>query len=679
MWLKRLELNNVCQHRTIDWELQRGLIGVTGRNGSGKSNAVNMAYACLTNDFSRNKGTKADNIRTTMKGADETSWLRSTWAHNDHVFTIERGLTTDYHVMKRPGKKDLDRAGEIKRAVEDILEVPLDIIAEHVFIPQWAMFDWLVATPSQRAMSYARICDTERAEKVHDLIGKEVSSLTATLPAVMPDVSKLSTELRVAVKNAKAAKAELDKLRAKRLDKETLAKYRKIEKDHDESASDAVLIRQLEQQLPKRQEALEAADRALTVSSKAAIRAAKEHKAAKLWEAYDAYEKKRAALQATLDNLEEPEEPAEFEHYEDYQKQAAKIEMEIEGHQALVDTFDEEGTVACPTCGTAAEALCDSLEHARHKLDTLPKALTQLRGQLDLCREYVMAIDRYNATYHKIKGQLDGLVEVAKPAVDKPEKTAAELAKAVQKTTAEHEEFEAAIVKHRSSIERIEEQIKGYKSKPGCSVTGEEYEEAIEMLRQHDEAREDMVEAEVKYRTATAEVKNLETQLQEAQTVRARFESVSKAVEHLSQIRALVHRDSLPKLVHDGTHEALAVEINQNLAEFERPFRVIPDSKLGFRAHFRDGNEQPVERLSGGQLVVTAMTGRLGFNSLFAADLGMMVADEPTAGLDQQNLEHLRELLEKLSQHVKDRGHQVIVITHEGALMSSFDQILRVT
>ena len=69
-----------------------------------------------------------------------------------------------------------------------------------------------------------------------------------------------------------------------------------------------------------------------------------------------------------------------------------------------------------------------------------------------------------------------------------------------------------------------------------------------------------------------------------------------------------------------------------------------------------------------------AMAFRLAVNSLFASQVGMMILDEPTDGLDADNRRLAADVFRSLGKLARDRGHQVIVITHDDALQSAFDQ-----
>ena len=156
----------------------------------------------------------------------------------------------------------------------------------------------------------------------------------------------------------------------------------------------------------------------------------------------------------------------------------------------------------------------------------------------------------------------------------------------------------------------------------------------------------------------------------------AEGERVRRWVQHLGDVRAVLHRDSLPKVVAQHYLRELEIDTNAFLGVFDAPFRVETDAGLSFRALFHDGRDQPAGRLSGGEKVVLALAFRLSVNSMFAQDVGLLCLDEPTVGLDDHNLGCLRTALGRLKELSRARGLQVILVTHERSLGPLFDQVI---
>ena len=149
-----------------------------------------------------------------------------------------------------------------------------------------------------------------------------------------------------------------------------------------------------------------------------------------------------------------------------------------------------------------------------------------------------------------------------------------------------------------------------------------------------------------------------------------------KWIDDLDALRKIFHRDALPKFIANHFLRTLVAKINETLESFESPFSVTAEDDLSFSAHKPNGVVEPADRLSGGEKVVLALSFRLAINSLFGGEVGMMVLDEPTAGLDEHNLGCLADVLAKLCDLTRKKGQQIIMITHEARLQRVFDNVI---
>jgi DNA repair exonuclease SbcCD ATPase subunit len=62
---------------------------------------------------------------------------------------------------------------------------------------------------------------------------------------------------------------------------------------------------------------------------------------------------------------------------------------------------------------------------------------------------------------------------------------------------------------------------------------------------------------------------------------------------------------------------------------------------------------------------------------LLSQSPGMLVLDEPGAGLDTANRAYLRTALQHFQSVAKSRGLQIIMITHDESMESSFNQVIQ--
>ena len=178
MKLNKLILENVCQHRHLVLDFAPGLVGIYGPNGSGKSNAMNVAcYGALTNDYSRHELNKPGMVCQQAE-EDERSAITLDFSQDGHDYRIIRGLRKpENHRMERPGGADtLKKATEIQHEIEQVLGIQRRLIDDYMFVPQGELASFLSETESERAKSFAHLCNTVHAEKVWDLLGRQIQA-----------------------------------------------------------------------------------------------------------------------------------------------------------------------------------------------------------------------------------------------------------------------------------------------------------------------------------------------------------------------------------------------------------------------------------------------------------------------------------------------------------------------
>ncbi len=150
-----------------------------------------------------------------------------------------------------------------------------------------------------------------------------------------------------------------------------------------------------------------------------------------------------------------------------------------------------------------------------------------------------------------------------------------------------------------------------------------------------------------------------------------------KLVHVVSECEDLFHWSGLPKVVSQSNMELLVEDINENLSLFDNPFSVQASEDLTFLAYFSGKPPVKANQLSGGQKVVLAIAFRAALDRVFGHDVGMMFLDEPTAGLDTDNIDYFHTALQQFSAKMSGQ-RQIAVITHVQELESVFDQVVTV-
>lgn len=99
------------------------------------------------------------------------------------------------------------------------------------------------------------------------------------------------------------------------------------------------------------------------------------------------------------------------------------------------------------------------------------------------------------------------------------------------------------------------------------------------------------------------------------------------------------------------------------------------------RVLFTDGRATPetpptTDVLSGGEQVQLAVAFRLAIYTMFAGKLGLLSLDEPTAYLDDGNVDRFGVLLSQVRQIAKSMRVQVFMATHERSVLPHMDAVV---
>lgn len=161
-------------------------------------------------------------------------------------------------------------------------------------------------------------------------------------------------------------------------------------------------------------------------------------------------------------------------------------------------------------------------------------------------------------------------------------------------------------------------------------------------------------------------------------------DQLREKVEVLKRAREWFNFREGPRIMSQNVMRDLCGYVNDFLDQFCAPFVVEAEEEgFGFRCRFIDGRQMPdpcpdASLLSGGQKVMLAIAFRMAIYMRFGGELGLLSLDEPTAYLDDAAIEHLGDLLVKVGQIARNKGLQMLMATHEKAIMGFMDTKIEV-
>jgi DNA repair protein RAD50 len=187
--------------------------------------------------------------------------------------------------------------------------------------------------------------------------------------------------------------------------------------------------------------------------------------------------------------------------------------------------------------------------------------------------------------------------------------------------------------------------------------------------KERREVLDELASLEVKHQHFSTLVEQLQSQI-DTEAATTAWTGVCK------RAREILHVSGLPYLMM----REYAAKINRRMRHYlnvwEAPFTMKLGDNLAFIAEYPDGRMHSAARLSGGQRIVASTSFRLAMADLVAGQIGLLVLDEPSNCLDQNNKRHLQQLLLKLRDYAGSTGKQVILVTHEERLRGFFDNVI---
>jgi chromosome segregation protein len=701
MIIEALHLENYCQHACRTLAFSPGLNLLVGPNGSGKSNILRALQFALTGDAGGDRN-KLDDIYQGMQEGEQ-SFVLAELSHAGTDISIRRSLKPNSNEMVIGGQT-WRTATEINKELWARLGTTKKQIVDYIFVGQRKVDEMFDQKPAERASSLAALFGLSHADAVWKQLGDFTNSIEVPTTLLNEDeLRRRDDELAGTIEQLHAQLVQLqvpaDPVRYREIRQQTIDGYNTWVRVRDTAAASDGALPGIRQKLVLVREALTGMEKDLTLlreaTAIAAPEVAKARKALQQWATYHASQKAREqadecarafaakpvairAVKPDLPNLSEDE-----------LSRWSSLEGQIATYRAAIaELRSKRGT--CPTCGqtlTDAAARQQQLVLLEAQLERLQVEATPLFERKLLWKEYDATLarwDAWEAEYKRVRAAQNALKAMAAPAESEEE---------LLEIIAEQEDYLGAISslqeqrsEKTNELAKLEGEYLQLKKQARAAVeamaTTPQYQAAAA-----DAARADLRNLEdllannqaltIQLERARAEREHVAQQLREYQQITERTARTRDTIQHLNQVRQIFHRDEAPRMVSYTYIEQLLAEINSTLELFNAPYRVTMDENLGFIANFTDGiRVQPDRRLSVGERIVLAMAFRIVINSTFAGQVGMLVLDEPTAGLDEQNLGCLPEALARLRELSEERGLQVFFVTHESQLTTVFDNII---
>lgn len=702
MRIETLEISEFGTHRKRKIDFHPGLNGIRGPNGSGKSTILNALAFAATGDITRFHAVK-QKLRCDLADKGTRSYVSMNFTHGKAKATIRRII---------PSSQELEIAGRTYNRVEEIsqqmvslLGVNESLLLDYVFVPQWGIFDFIDQAPSVRAKAFAELFNVSEAEEIYKVVGEH----KINIPSPNVDIDRVRQRMTETEADLKTLEAKLVLLTIDAVNKDSEG-VDQIIADYQKKCNLESYLSHGEQKLAQAVECLQAPTsqhkellaqvnnyRDVVKSTTGLADSARSE--LKNWAVYTSVARSRKALEDKLAEIEDhlsklPDINEASKHLLSVTEQVNRSEelkeknFEYKTLKNTLTLFSDSTVVHCPTCGIPAEHLKEQFNTYKTRVTELEPSISSLSQKISEHGYWAKIIQTAEIEKVRLEHQLQSLKDQLSFSSNVPEPSADR--KELEDTIAVYNDAIKSLQQEESKLRILETQVRDMEA----LITSKEAQHKIFRIdlakytvteEQYKDARIAQAEYGVNlkrfYETqAAVDVKKKlfeeDTRLvEEHKKIASQAIILSRTSDHLVQVREVFKE--LPRKVSQRRLEEMKVEINKVLELFDAPFRVYEIKDLCFILKFHKHNRiRPAEWLSGGQRVVFALAFRVVVSYMFAKELGLLCLDEPTAGLDEDNLACLKLAIGRLRELSQARGLQVILVTHDKNMDGLFDRVI---
>ena len=699
---RRLRAEQFCQHKNLDIEFSPGLVGIIGPNGSGKSNLVKAIFRALTGK-SLNPGKKEEDISW---GAENGS-LDLDFTVNGIAASLKRDLKTERCSLVF-GEEKLRKSKDIEARLYPFLGVSPRVLSNVVFVMQGQIEGMLFQRPAERMKSFQYLFGTQNAERIRDLLQDDLTNLSveSRKEQIEQFKKRLAEEIEPPLKEALAS---IEKSNGLLVSDARRDEIRRMEDDSSKASYARARLPRVDKAYGDADRAVRATERDILRWSSSLQRAEEDLKA--LAPGIDVARKviinsdrvgeiksRRDVLQAEgsccrdVMNMSAPECGVTEEDVAKAQEELQDM-MSESRHQTLLLRAGRasEKVNNCPTCGQKITE--EHLLEAALKIDRLKLPLARKQETLEQLastrRTFNYGMVEYKTQKSNAEARLESiLAELG--SISAPDELDRDKVSEAHDIVRRYDEFSNSVTTlklrlnaARCSLKALEVSRSAQRVELDFMKAQADKDPGTEAMRKAEEEKSKDTAGRLALAGAVSvrdrllkQKESLLTQLKEWEDEEVKLARLQVWRERVEDTRRLLHRDALPGEVARSYMGALNGRLAYYLDLFRSDFtsEISPDTLVTCR--FSGYPEVPSERLSGGQKVLLGVAFRFAIYDLFVSELGVMLLDEPTVYLDDNNVGAVTELLKHLKGFSKSSGMQLIVPTHERKLADSFDQVI---
>jgi DNA repair exonuclease SbcCD ATPase subunit len=707
---------NVFQHALFEQPINGNLIGIIGPNGSGKSNLLKSIQFALTGEVPDKR-----KEQLLSWGATDGGEVTVEFVHAGIAGSVTRSVSGGKTGLKYGPGVDMTGITNVNSGVADHLGLDRDI-ARTVFVPQSELDSILFDQASKRELAFQRMCGIGEAAKIHKQVGQLIMQKFPPLADFDEQIALGRAEMNQMEQRTVALESQLATLtnQLTAVDEEGLRQSRIRYQETNHVTQAALRALQRIEQLASAMASDQDTRKAIQASTNGIDMPAVDAKIAEAQATYiraKEWQTRLAAWKAQVKALQDLGKPpvadAELEKLSADLVTMRSAVGTIQGNLGLYDdllkavgkTSNTQGT-ACPVCGAAIsdfEALKIRLgaKIAKCRADLQQYDLTGANQRYQVLTAQATSWDaRHNllTTQEAQSKQLldatqhvDADIDALQAEITNMQHVRSEL----ERMFRQQSEVQARLDLHGKQLEQaMLEQRHADTELANLGCQGTDYtqlqQQAVQGMSQLDQTLQSIqqqrqVEAgingqlsELKARMLTLKA-SLDT-LVHRREQQGLYNQVRTTIEH---VKEWLHYANGPHALSVAIMNELTDNVNTFLQKLNAPFAALTDeTDLSYRCPFTDGRPMPADgppeasELSGGQKTLLAISFRLASYCMFANRQGLLALDEPSAWLDDANIDNFCTLLDKVKELAKAMELQIWISTHERRVLPYCDTVL---
>jgi DNA repair exonuclease SbcCD ATPase subunit len=209
MRINKVKLSNFAQHKNLEVDLSENIVGIIGKNGSGKSNFASSISMAISGEFGKKK--KRDLITFGQK----TGSIHVEGIIKNKEFIVDRALDSNTTTLNYDSEI-FDGADTVNEKILELLDCDKSFLPNMVFVSQTDILGILFGRQAERNKMLQKFFGLEKAAKIELLLGQWKSNLS--YPAIIEEdqlinsISRLEEMVDENTKNIEAKKQKIEEL-----------------------------------------------------------------------------------------------------------------------------------------------------------------------------------------------------------------------------------------------------------------------------------------------------------------------------------------------------------------------------------------------------------------------------------------------------------------------------------